>query len=153
VRSALTRSLTFEKVQKIILSITFRAPERGQLSFLGLCQHGFYDSLCSLASSLLRCGLTSNTIPLHAYSNSSLRVSGIPLPPCSISQIPTQVRPWPNGLLAILTCCGSSDSEELHQHSRLRAGTYCLSRKDAHGDFAKCKTAFAFCHKLSLAGI
>jgi len=30
-----TYLVTFEKAKKIILSITFRAPERGQLSFLG----------------------------------------------------------------------------------------------------------------------
>ena len=72
-----------------------------------LCQHGLYDSLCSLASSLLRCGLTSSTITSHAYSNSSFRVSGIPLPSRWISQVPTK---------PILACCGSKDSEELQHH-------------------------------------
>jgi len=64
----------------------------------------------------LRCVLTSNTITSHAYSNSSFRVSGIPLPSRWVSQVPTQVRPWPHGHPCMLRVY---DSEEPQQHLRL----------------------------------
>ena len=85
-------------------------PSLHEFRSFSLCQHGLYVSLCSFASSLLWCGLTSNTFNAHAYSNLSFRVRGNPLPPCWISQVPAK---------PILACCGSHDSEELQQHSRI----------------------------------